>query len=110
MESLMGQTPQMDWDSEDLVAAWEKFLEHVRFAFSGPLASKSEEEKCSYLMLFVGEKGRDIYKTWTLTADESKTLDTYYSKFEAYVKPKSNTLLARYKFQKYSQINPKYQN
>ena len=50
-------------------------------------------------MLWVGYKRREIYSTWELGADEAKKLDRYYTaKYEAYVKPKSNTVFARYKF------------
>ena len=49
-------------------------------------------------MLWVGDKGRDIYSKWELGADEAKKLNTYYTKYEAYVKPKSNRVFARYKF------------
>ena len=49
-------------------------------------------------MLWVGDEGREIYSTWELEADEAKKLDTYYTKFEAYVKPKLNRVFARYKF------------
>ena len=49
-------------------------------------------------MIWIGDKDRDIYNTWKLTAEEAKKLDTYYTKYEAYVKPKSNKVFARYKF------------
>ena len=39
-----------------------------------------------------------IYSTWELGAEEAKKLNTYYTKYEAYVKPKSNRVFARYKF------------
>ena len=35
-------------------------------------------------MIWVGDKGRDIYNTWELTADEVKKLETYYTRFETY--------------------------
>lgn len=60
------------------------------------MKAKSEEQMCNYLMIWVGEKGRDIYNTWTLTDEEIKLLATYYSKFEDYVKPKSNIVFAHY--------------
>lgn len=49
-------------------------------------------------MLWVGDKGRDIYNTWKLTDEEKKKLATYYTKFKEYVEPKSNVVFARYKF------------
>ena len=39
--------------------------------FTGPLKDKHEEEKCSFLMLWVGEKARSIVQTWNLN-DENK--------------------------------------
>ena len=93
-----GSTPKMDWTSRDLPTAWKAFRQHCEFTFGGPLKRKSEEEKCNYLMIWIGDKGRDIYNTWELTAEEAKKLDTYYTKYETYVKPKSNKVFARYKF------------
>ena len=58
--------------SRDLPTAWKAFRQHCEFTFEGPLKRKSEEEKCNYLMIWVGDKGRDMYKTLELTADEAK--------------------------------------
>jgi hypothetical protein len=81
-----------------LPAAWKLFQQHCEFAFGGALEGKSEEQRCNYLMIWVGEEGRDVYNTWNFTGEESKKLTTYYERFEAYVKPKSNNIFARYKF------------
>ncbi|KAL6455152.1 hypothetical protein MHYP_G00364050 [Metynnis hypsauchen] len=105
MDSTGIPTPRMDWDSSNLPDAWRKFRQHVELMFSGPLASKKEEERCSYLLLWVGEKGRDVFNTWTLTADERKLLTTYYDRFETYVTPKANPIFARYKFHEKIQGN-----
>lgn len=67
--------------------------------FAGPLKKMGEDKKCSYLLLWIGEKGRDLSNTWALMTDEAKVLlQTYYDKYEAYVMPKTNTIFARYKF------------
>ena len=91
-------TPKIDWSSGDLPSAWKAFKQHCEFTFGGPLHLKSEEVKCNYLMLWVEGKGCEIYSTWELGAKEAKKLNTYYTKYEAYVKPKSNRVFARYKF------------
>ena len=45
--------------------------------------SDTEGEKCSYLLIWVGEKGRDIYNTWTDFTDENQNkLKTCNMKFE----------------------------
>ena len=67
--------------------------------FSGPLKDKSEEERCSYLMLWVGEKGCNIYSTWTIQAGKEKELATYLNGFKEYVKLRSNTVYNRFLFQ-----------
>nr|XP_058961348.1 uncharacterized protein LOC131788279 [Pocillopora verrucosa] len=69
--------PKMDWTSKDLPTAWKAFRQHCEFTFGEPLKRKSEEEKCNYLMIWVGNKGRNIYNTWELTADEVKKLETF---------------------------------
>ena len=64
-----------------------------------------------YLLLWVGEEGRDIFSTFTfalgvgatadapaIPAESNKSLDTVYGKFKEYVTPKLNVIFARYKF------------
>ena len=91
-------SPHIDREASNLPEAWGKFKLHVDLMFSGPFKKKGEDEKCSYLLLWVGDKGRDIYNTWTLTEDEAKVLKSYYDRFEAYAMPKTNVIFARYKF------------
>lgn len=88
----------MNWDAGNLPEAWRKFKLHVELMFSGLFKKKGEDEKCSYLLLWVGKRGKDIFNTWTLEEDERKVLRTYYECFEAYVSPKINVIFARYKF------------
>lgn len=99
MENLSCQPPTMNWESQDLEAAWKRFITHANFVFEGPLKQREEAEKCAYLMIWVGEKGRTIYETWGLSEDQKKVLKNYTDKFEAYVKPKTNLVYNRYKFQ-----------
>ena len=103
MENITGATPTIDWESKDLEGAWKRFQTHINFMFSGPLKKKTEEEKCSYLMLWVGEKGRNIYSTWNLSEEDSKKLESYTSGFQNYVKPRTNTVYNRFVFQTRSQ-------
>ena len=71
-------SPRMDWASLDLPNEFKKFKGHTKFMFGGPLEKKNEEQKCNYLMLWVGDKGRQIYSTWNLTDEQAKTLDVLY--------------------------------
>lgn len=85
-------SPHMDWDASNLPEAWPKFKLHVDLMFSGPLKKKGEDDKCSYLLLWVRDKGRDIHNTWTLKEDERKILKPYYDRFEAYIVLKTNVI------------------
>ncbi|XP_052766234.1 uncharacterized protein LOC128207393 [Mya arenaria] len=96
---MSGITPPcMDWDSTNLPEAWERFKRHVELIFTGPLSSKSEIEKVSYLLLWIGDKGRDVHQAWTLTEAEKKSLKSIYKKFQAHVQPKLNPIFARFRF------------
>ena len=97
---LAGITPPyMRWDDTNLPEQWEKFMRHTALMFSGPLKAKTEEEKVSYLLLWVGGKGRDIRHTWTdISADDAKKLDTFYERFKKHVRPTLNPIFARYQF------------
>ena len=58
-------------------------MRHTALMFSGPLKAKTEEEKVSYLLLWVGDKGRDIRHTWTdISTDDAKKLDTFYERYD----------------------------
>ncbi|CAB4015771.1 Hypothetical predicted protein [Paramuricea clavata] len=56
------ELPVMQWDGENLKENWRRFKQHVELMFSGPLRSKNEAEKCSYLLIWVGKKA-GIYTT-----------------------------------------------
>ena len=56
--------PKMQWIGDNLRENWRCFKQHAELMFSGLLKSRSEAEKCSYLLIWSGQKGRDIFNTW----------------------------------------------
>ena len=81
----------MDWEAKNLPEVLKKFrqhnvsgleninsecCQHSELMFSGPLRRLDEEAKVSFLLIWVGEKGRDIWNTWTLSDEEGKRLQT----------------------------------
>ncbi|KAK7096845.1 hypothetical protein V1264_003892 [Littorina saxatilis] len=92
------QNPNINWDSRNLQEEWRKFKQHAELMFAGPLHKSAEPEKCAYLLIWTGERGREIYNTWSLSDEESKQLQVLYKKFEQHTTPKKNTLFARYLF------------
>ena len=98
MAELTGlPSPRINWSATDLPQALRKFKATGELYFSGPLKEKSEGEKISYLLIWTGDEGIELVSTWSLTETESTKLDTYWTKFEECVVPKSNFRLARYK-------------
>ena len=90
-------TPHMDRESNNLPASWTKFKQHCEVIFAGPLKQKSEEVKVTYLLLWIGDTGRDILNTWTID-DEAKRLNALYERYARHVQPKLNPVFARFKF------------
>ena len=65
--------PTIDWNATNLPEALRKFKRTCEFIFEGPLEEQSENTKVQYLMLWVGETGRDIRDGWGLTDANKKT-------------------------------------
>ncbi|XP_022804262.1 uncharacterized protein LOC111341539 [Stylophora pistillata] len=89
--------PTMDWPSPDAPQAFKRFKARCELYFSGPLKEKSGEEQISYLLIWSCDDGIELVSTWALSNQEKKKLDTYWTRFESYLSPKSNFRLSRYK-------------
>ena len=101
--------PVMNWETTDLLTEYRWFKQHCNFTFKGPLASKSEVEKVNYLMTYIGDKGRELYTTFTWrpaegdTHAQNDTLEGVYAKYEAHVVPQRNEIRATVNFSRHSQ-------
>ena len=65
-------SPQMDWDAPDPITAFTRFKQKCQLMFSSVLKDTNDEEKVSYILLWSGEKGLDIFNSWTFTKEEDK--------------------------------------
>ena len=91
--------PVVNWDASSLPEEWQKFKLYVELILSGPLNSKTEEEQMSYLLLWIGQPGREIYKTWSdISVDDAKKFEMFYKRFKNHVQPKLNPIFVRYRF------------
>ena len=98
MAELSGlPTPTIDWHAADPSTAFANFKTLCELYFEGPLSAMSEARKIRYLLIWTGQEGRDIVKSWELSDEEKDSLQTHWDKFESYVKPHSNFRVARYK-------------
>ena len=88
---LTGIPPlKMDWDSTNLPEAWKKIQQHVDLIFPGPLVVKEEPKMCKCLLLWIGDKGRDVFNTWEISTEDAKKLQPFYDRFKPYLQPKLN--------------------
>ena len=90
--------PTMDWTSTgDVHKRFKLFRQKCEFIFDGPLEGVDEKKQVRHLLLWVGDKGLEIYNTttWTAPDDRDKKLPVLNA-LENYTKPQSNQILARY--------------
>ena len=56
------KSPEMVWTSQDLSHEWRRFYRQASCILDGPLHDKEENVKVSYLKMWVGDKGLDVFK------------------------------------------------
>ena len=93
-------SPQMDWDAHDPITAFARFKQKCQPMFSCVLKGTDDEEKVSYILLWSGEKGLDIYNSWTLTKQEDKKKPAIiFERLENQLEPKTSHRIHRYTLQ-----------
>ena len=93
-------SPQMNWDAPDPVNAFGKFKQKCQLMFKRVLKDTDDEEKVSYILLWSGEKGLDMYNSWTFEKeDDRKKPAVSFGKFENQLEPKTSHRIHRYTLQ-----------
>ena len=89
---------------------FRKFVEHWLLFEKTELKDRTQEEKCSYFLLLIGEKGREVHKTRALTFTTpeyetdgetrtwKRTTAELITAFKEYCSPKKNITYERHKF------------
>ena len=66
--------------------------------FKGPLNGVTEAVKCNYVIYWSGDHGMDLVDKWTaegkINDGNKEMLNTYWGKFEEYIHPQTNKLIA----------------
>ena len=66
--------------------------------FKGPLNEVTEAVKCNYVIYWSGYHGMDLVDKWTtegkINDGNKEMLNTYWTKFEEYIHPQMNRLIA----------------
>ena len=81
-----------------IVEKWHQWKQTMQLFIELTMTKSSDKEKCSAFLYVIGQAGRDIYNTMTLTEEETSKIDVLFAKFEAYCKPKRNVTIERYRF------------
>ena len=104
-----GLYPTMNWGLDDLEKEWERFSCHCESVFGGILSTVTDDKvKINYLKTFVGDKGREIFLTFTWATEqvqhgteanpdlkeEKKCFHCVMLKFKTYVDSKRNPIRA----------------
>ena len=90
--------PSMDWTTPgDIHKRFKLFKQKCELIFGWPLDKVEEVKRARLLLLWVGDKGLKIYNTstWANEGDNLK-IAPVMAALEAYTKPQSNQILARY--------------
>ena len=78
---------------------WRHFSRQAECIFDGPLHEKEESVKVSYLKLWVGDKGLDVFEGFTFAKPEDAAkLKVVLKKFEQYCAPRKNHIMAALEF------------
>ena len=85
---------------ENVAQAWKSWKKTFQFFITATETDeKSEKVKTSTLLTCIGQRGREIYDTFTFTdAALSLNLKAVLEKFDEYCEPRKNTTMTRHKF------------
>ncbi|XP_060575603.1 uncharacterized protein LOC132733042 [Ruditapes philippinarum] len=95
--------PQMDWTSTNLVEEFAKFQEHCELVFKGPLKEQEEDVHVTMLLLYMGAKGREIYRAANLSNADRKETKKIFQKVREHIAPIINPVFSRYQFNNITQ-------
>ena len=101
MAHLVGidKGPVMDWTNDSgLDEHYRKWKRVGKVLFHGPSSGVNEGVKCNYVIYWSGDHGMDLVDKWTtegaINDGNKNTLKAYWDKFDEYVHPKTNKLIA----------------
>ena len=57
--------PCFNWDAKDTYQEFQRFKQHIEFTFKGPLAKSNKKDCAGWLGMWIGQQGREVYKTFT---------------------------------------------
>ena len=71
--------PEISWTAQDLHQELRRFNRQAQCIFEGPLHEKEESVKVSYLKLWVGDKGLDVFEGFTFAKPEDAVVGSLHN-------------------------------
>ena len=101
MAHLVGidKGPLIDWTNDSgLDECYRKWKKCMEVLFKGPQNGVTEAVKCNCVIYWSSDHGMDLVDKWTtenkINDGNKDTLKTYWDRFDEYVHPQTNKLIA----------------
>ena len=101
MEHLLPKPTEMNFDPGILAATWKKWKQTMQSYLNAVKSGKTEGQQYSTFSFVIGERGREIFNTFTWnkqirdgveTEEDDITVKALFQKFEDYCLPKKNLI------------------
>ena len=96
--SFIDKGPSIDWvTDEKLYSRFKMWKQRCELLFNGPMGKIENANICctsKHLLYWLGERRIKMFNSWDLPAEQQKKLDNYWERFENFVKPHTNELIA----------------
>ena len=107
MEHLLPKPTEMNFDSGNLPVTWRKWKQTMQLYLNAVMSGKTEEQQYSTFLFVIGERGREIFNTFTWnkktrdrvkTEEDDITVKALFQKFEDNCLPKKKLIVERRTF------------
>lgn len=90
---------KLNFEAKNLSTTWKKWRNQFSLYSDLALAEKDESIKKKMLLYVIGERGREVYPTLTITqSEDDRTLINILDAFETFCIPTVNVTVERYRF------------
>ena len=96
--------PSLNWGASDLYTQLIRFKKHCYFVFNGPLNTATGTQRCGWVVTWIGEKAREVYRTLQIP-DDVEDSQVIFQKLEEYIRPRKNKRISRRKLKNRKQAS-----
>ena len=93
--TFLGRGPgEINFSSRNVAETWRRWRQNMQFYIDATMSKKTEKEKYSFFLFWMGEADREIFNTWVWpkvtseggqpTEEDDITVAALFKKFEDY--------------------------